>query len=79
MVCQDIEETYELYLIQALTSEDYATVRDHVERGCAECAKGLREAALCICFLCLSAPPARPAPKRRNQLLERLRRKGNHP
>jgi hypothetical protein len=73
MVCQHLEEIYELYLLQALSPEDAARVREHVEFGCANCLERLREAALSICFLCLSTPPARPAPKHKKQLLERLR------
>jgi hypothetical protein len=73
MVCQHLEEVYELYLLQALNPEEHARVAEHVERGCTNCLERLREAALCVCFLCLSAPPARPASKNKSQLIQRLR------
>jgi hypothetical protein len=68
MVCHPLDEIYELYLLEALTPEDEARVREHVERGCPHCLERLREAALCVCFLCLSTPPERPSPKHKAQM-----------
>jgi hypothetical protein len=72
MVCQHLEEIYELYLLEALPPEEHVRVREHVERGCPNCLERLREAALCVSFLCSSALPARPGPKQKLHLLRRL-------
>jgi predicted anti-sigma-YlaC factor YlaD len=75
MDCQHLDEIYELYLLGALDEDDSARVQEHLERGCPNCLEHLREAALAVYFLCLTARPVRPRPQRRSQLLRRLRKK----
>jgi len=72
MGCHHLDEIYELYLLEALAPEDEARVREHVDRGCPNCLERLREAALCVCFLCLSTPPARPSAKHKAKLLKQV-------
>ena len=75
MGCQHLEEIYELYLLGALAADDVAKVQEHVDRGCPRCLEHLREAALAVYFLCLTARPVRPSPQRKSQLLRGLRKK----
>ncbi len=74
MGCQYLDEVYELYLLGALEGEEATIVREHVERHCPYCLDHLREATLTIYLFTLLAPPARPGPKKKAQLLSRLRK-----
>lgn len=78
MGCQHLGELYELFLLCAVSAEDYAKVHEHVERQCPCCLEQLREAALSVYFLSQVARPirsSRPDPRQKSQLLRRLRKK----
>lgn len=72
---QHLEDVYELYLLGALSSEEAATIREHVGRQCPQCIEYLREAALSVYFLCLTPRPVRTGAQVKAQLLARLRRR----
>jgi predicted anti-sigma-YlaC factor YlaD len=75
MVCQYLEDLFELYLLGVATPQDAAAVEDHLQSGCAGCLQQVREAALTVYLLCLPPKPARPDPKRKAHLLHRLKKK----
>jgi hypothetical protein len=75
MVCRNLGEKYELFLLGALSREDAAEISEHVLRGCEDCLAHLREASLTIYLLAQSTRPVRPDPKLKSGLLKRLRGK----
>lgn len=74
MVCQHLDELYELFLLGALSTEEHASVQAHVERGCPYCQDQIREAALTVYFLTRMPRTERPGPKQKSALLRRLRK-----
>jgi predicted anti-sigma-YlaC factor YlaD len=74
MGCQYLEDLFELYLLGTLCREDLAAVDEHLARGCPNCLEQLREAALTVYILAQPARAARLNPKRKSQLLRRLRK-----
>ncbi|MBZ5514345.1 MAG: hypothetical protein LAN62_05795 [Acidobacteriia bacterium] len=75
MVCQYLEDTFELYLLGALSRDDSASVESHLGTGCATCREQLRDAGLTVYLLCQPAKPARLNPKQKSHLFHRLREK----
>ena len=73
MGCQHLDQNYELFLLGALSVEDDASIREHVERSCPYCLEQLREAALTVYFLTWAGRAVRPDPKQKSTLLRRLR------
>ena len=74
MGCQHLDQNYELFLLGALSVEEDASIREHVERSCPYCLEQLREAALTVYFLTWAGRPERPDPKQKSTLLRRLRK-----
>ena len=74
MGCQYLDQIYELFLLGALSVEEDASIREHVERSCPYCLEQLREAALTVYFLTWAGRPERPDPKQKSTLLRRLRK-----
>ena len=72
MVCPNLNDLWELFLLDALAAEDAATASAHLNTGCPQCLEQLREAALTVYFLCQPAKTHRPGPKSRSNLLRRL-------
>jgi hypothetical protein len=72
--CQHLDQNYELFLLGALSVEEDASIREHVERSCPYCLEQLREAALTVYFLTWAGRPERPDPKQKSTLLRRLRK-----
>jgi hypothetical protein len=75
MGCEHLEEYYELYLVGAISDGACADIHEHFERDCPYCLEHLREAALSIYLLSLTARPVHPAPKLKSQILKRLRKR----
>jgi len=75
MGCQHLEDLYELFLLGALSDESTQEIRQHLERGCPDCAARIREAGELAYLLCLTAKPVRPNPRVKAELLQRLHRK----
>jgi hypothetical protein len=75
MVCQYLEDLFELYLLGATSPDDAAAVLSHLQSGCARCLQQLREAGLTVYLLSLPAKPARLDPKQKLRLLHHLRKK----
>jgi anti-sigma factor RsiW len=75
MVCQYLEDLFELYLLGTVSADDAAAVESHLGTGCANCLEQLREAGLTVYLLCQPAKPARLDPKQKSRLLHRLRKK----
>ncbi len=75
MVCQYLEDLYELYLLGAASPDDAAAVQSHLQSGCAICLQQVREAGLTAYLLCLPAKPARLDPKQKSRLLHHLKKK----
>ena len=76
MGCQHLDELYELYLLGALADESAQELSEHVERRCPVCMARLREAAQAVYLLTMATKTARPDPKLKARLLQRLRHKG---
>ena len=72
MVCQYLEDSFELYLLGAARAEEARTVSEHLATGCAHCLAQLREAVLTVYLLSQQVKPARPDPKGKSSLLRRL-------
>ncbi len=75
MGCQPLENLYALFLLESLAPEDTAEISEHLERRCPQCLERVRDAALTVYLLSLSAKAVRPDPKMKAQLLQRLRKK----
>jgi anti-sigma factor RsiW len=75
MVCQYLEDLFELYLLGAVSPEDAAAVESHLQSGCAACLEQMREAGLTVYLLSLPAKPARLDTKQKSRLLHHLRKK----
>lgn len=75
MVCQYLEDLFELYLLGAASPDDAAAVESHLQSGCAGCLAQVHEAGLTVYFLCLPAKPARLDPKQKPRLLHHFRKK----
>jgi hypothetical protein len=63
MVCQYLEDLFELYLLGAASPDDAAAVQSHLQSGCASCLAQVRDAGLTAYLLCLPVKPARLNPK----------------
>ncbi len=72
MVCQYLEDLFELYLLGAGSPGDARTISEHLRSGCPTCLARLREAALAVYFLCLSPKPGALDPKLKKALLLRI-------
>jgi hypothetical protein len=78
MVCQYLEDQFELYILGAMSAEDARSVSDHVRGGCPLCQERLREAALTVYLLCQPAKPGRVAGKQKACLLRRAQKLKDH-
>lgn len=72
MVCPNLNDLWELYLLGVLSAEDANTASEHFKTACPQCLEQLREAALTVYFLCQPAKTHRPGPKSKSSLLRRL-------
>ncbi len=75
MGCQSLENLYALYLLESLATEDAVEISEHLKRLCPNCLERVRDAAQTVYLLSLSVKAARPDPKMKAQLLQRLRKK----
>jgi len=75
MDCQHLEDIYELFLLGIAARDDAVEIGEHLARGCLHCLGQLREAALTIYLLSLTARPARLDAKQGARLLRRLKKK----
>jgi hypothetical protein len=75
MVCQYLEDLFELYLLGVASAEETTTISEHLRTGCPNCLARLREAVLTIYTLCQTTKPGRLDPKWKTNLLNRLHSK----
>ena len=75
MVCQYLDEFYEMFLLGTVSADAGSEIGRHLERGCPYCLAQLREAARTIYLLAQMTPAVRPGPKLKSQLLRRLSKK----
>jgi hypothetical protein len=75
MGCQYLEETYELFLLGALSEQGALELREHLARGCPHCLERIREAEETVYLLSLTSKPARPNPRVKRELLRGLNKK----
>ncbi len=75
MGCQPLENLFALFLLESLAPQDTTEISEHLERRCPQCLERVREAAQTVYLLSLSTRTARPDPKLKAQLLQRLRKK----
>ncbi len=75
MGCQSLENLYALFLLESLATEDATEISEHLERRCPNCLERVRDAAQTVYLLTFSIKAARPDPKMKAQLLQRLRKK----
>ncbi len=75
MDCQHLEDLYELFLLGALPEQSVQEIRQHLERGCPQCLARIHEAGETVYLLSLTAKPARPSPRVKAELLQRLNKK----
>jgi hypothetical protein len=74
MVCRNLEDLYELYVLGTLDAGEGRDLSEHVSRGCPYCLHRLREATLTLYLLAGTAKPARLRPKQKSHLLHRLKK-----
>ena len=74
MVCQYLEDEFELYLLGVTNAEESNTVSEHLATGCPRCLAQLREAVLTVYLLSQPSKPGRLDPKSKASLLRRLRK-----
>ncbi len=75
MVCRNLEDVYELYLLGTVDGPESRDISEHLARGCPNCIHQLRDATLTIYLLGQTVKPARLNPKRKSRLLHRLKKK----
>jgi hypothetical protein len=75
MGCQHLEDLYELFLLGTLPEASAAELRGHLETGCPTCQRRVRDATLTVYLLSLRTKRARPNPKLKARLLQRLRKR----
>jgi hypothetical protein len=75
MVCRNLEDVYELFLLGTLGREGDLEINEHLSRGCPNCIYQLREATLTLYLLAQTATPARLKPKQTSRLMRRLKKK----
>jgi hypothetical protein len=75
MVCQHLEELYELWLLGAISEQSSRDLREHLARGCPHCLARVREATEMVYILGLAAKPVRPRPRVKSELLRQISRK----
>jgi len=75
MVCRNLDDLYELFVLGTLDGGDGREIAEHVSRGCPTCIYQLREATLTLYLLAQTAKPARLKPKQKSHLLHRLKKK----
>ena len=75
MGCQHLEELYELFLLGSLSEPASADLREHLARGCPQCAARMREATETVYLLGLAPKPTRPHPRVKAELLRQIARK----
>lgn len=75
MVCRNLDDVFELFLLGTLDREEGSQINEHLLRGCPNCIHQLREATLTLYLLAQTTKPARLRPKQKSQLLHRLRKK----
>ena len=75
MGCQHLEDPYELLLLGALSPDAARGLEDHLASGCPACLERVREAAETVYLLSLAAKPARPHPRLKVELLQRISEK----
>jgi hypothetical protein len=72
MDCQHLEELHELNLLGALSEQSSSDVVAHLARSCPHCLARVHEAMEIIYVLCLRSKPARPHPRVKAKLLEKI-------
>ena len=75
MVCRNLDDLYELFVLGTLDGGDGREISEHVSRGCPNCIYQLREATLTLYLLAQTAKPARLNPKHKSHLLRALKKK----
>ena len=74
MGCQHLEDLYELFVLGTLAEPSAEELRAHLETGCEACRQRVRDATLTVYLLSLRTKTARPDPKLKSQLLQRVRK-----
>lgn len=74
MGCQHLDDIYELYLLGSVAAEESAEISGHVERNCLYCVDRLREALQVVYLLGLNSGAVPPSPKRKAELLRRVKK-----
>jgi hypothetical protein len=75
MGCQHLDELHELWLLGALSEQSSRDLREHLARGCPHCLARVREAAETVYLLGLGSKPARPHPRVKAELLNKISHK----
>jgi hypothetical protein len=75
MVCANLEDLWELYLLDVLSVEESRTAAEHLATGCPRCTGQLHDAALTVYFLLQTGSTSRPSPKMKSSLARRLSRR----
>jgi hypothetical protein len=75
MGCQHLDELHELWLLGALLEQSSRDLREHLARGCPHCLARVREAAETVYLLALGSKPARPHPRVKAELLNKISHK----
>lgn len=73
MTCEELRDSYELHALGLTTGEERAELEAHLQRGCAQCIRGVREAAETASLVALSASEQEPPAELRRRILEAVR------
>ena len=69
MSCDELRDEYEMYALGLADEAQAAELREHLGRGCATCAAGVRSARDLVTMLGASAPPMSPRPELRRRIM----------
>jgi len=69
MICEELREHYELYALGLAEEPERGEIHAHLERRCAACERGFRQALGLVARLSAAAPAAAPPARLRRRLL----------
>jgi anti-sigma-K factor RskA len=72
VTCEELEEEYSLYALGILEGPELAELEAHLQRRCPLCTRALAEMREVVDLLPFAAAEARPSPRVRTRLLERI-------
>ena len=69
MTCDELRDFYELYTLGIAEDPELSEIRAHLERNCATCVPGVRDARQLITLIGATAPDVQPPARLRKRVL----------